>query len=318
PRRRRRRVAGSQPRHVGQVRRARPARRLRRLGLPRRLLQDPGLLQEEPPLPRALQPGDARAGRRDGGRAGRHLAARRPPRGAGRVHREIDCPRPRPAQPPLRRGGQHPVHRRRGRPLRGRGLPHAGEDPAGPVRLRRQVPGGRGAHMTGPFDKSAELRELLDALCEESITPEQVRRLEELVLTHPEAEAYYVQYMSLYADLGGHFGTLPARAGQSLRDRVGAGQPVGAPPPPPPPRVGFLPGAALGLSGAAAAVLIVMALTQRGPDPPPPGPAPEATDHTVAVLHQVTEARWEETGLPTQAGAPLPPGWLRLKSGLAH
>src|SRR5262249_23648103 len=70
--------------------------------------------------------------------------------------------------------------------------------------------------------------------------------------------------------------------------------------------------------GAAAAVLIVTALTQRGPDPPPPGPGPEATDHTVAVLHQVTEARWENTGLPTQAGAPLPPGWLRLKSGLAH
>src|SRR6516162_1933988 len=47
----------------------------------------------------------------------------------------------------------------------------------------------------------AELRALLDALCEESISPEQVRRLEELVLNRPDAEAYYVQYMNLYADL---------------------------------------------------------------------------------------------------------------------
>src|SRR6516225_3328148 len=47
----------------------------------------------------------------------------------------------------------------------------------------------------------AELRSLLDALCEESISAEQLRRLEELVLSHPDAEAYYVQYMYLYADL---------------------------------------------------------------------------------------------------------------------
>ena len=33
----------------------------------------------------------------------------------------------------------------------------------------------------------AELRSLLDALCEESISAEQVRRLEELVLSHPDA-----------------------------------------------------------------------------------------------------------------------------------
>ena len=39
-----------------------------------------------------------------------------------------------------------------------------------------------------PFQDLAELRALLDALCEESITPEQVGRLEELVLAHPEAE----------------------------------------------------------------------------------------------------------------------------------
>ena len=59
--------------------------------------------------------------------------------------------------------------------------------------------------MTRPFAESDELRTLLDAVCEERITPDQLRRLEHLVLTHPEAEAYYVQYMSLSADLARHF-----------------------------------------------------------------------------------------------------------------
>ena len=78
--------------------------------------------------------------------------------------------------------------------------------------------------MNRPFHNFDELRALLDALCEESITGAQVQRLEELVLTHPEAEAYYVQYMSLHADLAGRFGGLPARAEQSLRDRLQTGQ----------------------------------------------------------------------------------------------
>lgn len=55
----------------------------------------------------------------------------------------------------------------------------------------------------------AELRPLLDALCEESITAPQLARLEELVLNHPEAEAFYVQFMSFHADLIGHFAGLP-------------------------------------------------------------------------------------------------------------
>jgi hypothetical protein len=64
--------------------------------------------------------------------------------------------------------------------------------------------------MTRETDEIAELRGLLDALCEESITAAQVRRLEELVLARPEAEAYYVQYMGLYAALGRHYAGRPA------------------------------------------------------------------------------------------------------------
>src|SRR5262249_34011052 len=142
-------------------------------------------------------------------------------------HRETSPGGPRPARPPARGRGHHPVHRRPGRPLRRCRLQGAGEDSAGPVRLRQQNSCEGKVVMTGPFREFAELRSLLDAVCEESITAEQLRRLEELVLNHPEAEAYYVQFMSLHADLVGHFGRLPARAEQSLRDRVQTGQDQG-------------------------------------------------------------------------------------------
>ncbi|HEY1188653.1 MAG TPA: alpha-2-macroglobulin family protein [Gemmata sp.] len=55
----------------------------------------------------------------------------------------------------------------------------------------------------------AELQPLLDALCEETITAEQLKRLEELVLMHPEAEAHYIRFMSFHADLIGQFAGLP-------------------------------------------------------------------------------------------------------------
>jgi hypothetical protein len=56
---------------------------------------------------------------------------------------------------------------------------------------------------------TAELQPLLDALCEETITPEQLRRLEELVLSRPEAESHYIQFMSMQAALIGHIAGLP-------------------------------------------------------------------------------------------------------------
>jgi hypothetical protein len=167
-----------------------------------------------------------------------------------------------------------------------------------------------------PLHDLPELRALLDALCEETITPEQVSRLEQLVLTHPEAEAYYVQYLSQHADLVCHFSVLPARTEQALRERVTAA------PATHPARAGRLRlvWAGVGLTGLAAGVLLALTLGRwlAGDSQQSPGRGPEASDNTVAVLLQAAGTRWEDTGLPTRAGAALPPGWLRLKSGLAH
>jgi hypothetical protein len=48
------------------------------------------------------------------------------------------------------------------------------------------------------------------------------------------------------------------------------------------------------------------------------GPVAERTDDTIAILLQTHSAVWEDTGMPTRPGSPLPPGRLVLKSGYAH
>jgi hypothetical protein len=173
--------------------------------------------------------------------------------------------------------------------------------------------------MTPPFDLT-ELRDLLDALCDERISVEQMRRLEELVLAHPEAEAFYVRYMSLYADLVGHFAVLPQLTEQALRERGGGARtPAPAAVSPKGRRGRGL--SALGLltvTGLAAGLVLGVMLWRREAVPPAPEGAGEAVDLTVAVLLRAPEAEWDDTDLPTWAGAPLPPGLLRLKSGYAH
>ncbi len=73
------------------------------------------------------------------------------------------------------------------------------------------------------------------------------------------------------------------------------------------------------MSSLAAGLLLVLALGLRPPgEYPPSDPAAEPSDNTVAVLLRASGAEWGETDLPTRAGVPLPPGRLRLRSGLAH
>jgi hypothetical protein len=76
----------------------------------------------------------------------------------------------------------------------------------------------------------------------------------------------------------------------------------------------------IGLSGLAAGLLLGLGLfPHAGPHVPTrTAPAAEQTDNTVAVLLQTHRAEWEETGLPTRPGSPLPPGKLVLKAGHAQ
>jgi hypothetical protein len=168
--------------------------------------------------------------------------------------------------------------------------------------------------MTQSFQDHAELGDLLHALCEETITPEQMRRLEELVLAHPEAEALYVQCLDLQAGLARHFAASPATIEPSLRRRIET--------PSPPARFRRLRGVPLkvmGLAGLAAGVIVAIALTwEKAVTVPSPGePGAEPTDDSVAILVEAAGAEWGDTGMPTRTGAPLPAGRLLLKAGCA-
>src|SRR5262249_19848261 len=194
--------------------------------------------------------------------------------------------------------------------------------PAVAVRLCHADPVRRGERMTRPFEHQAELEALIDALCEGSITAEQVQRLEQLVLAHPEAEAYYVQAMSLHADLALHLRALPGLTGAGRGGRVGTVTPAALPVPQrrrwPAGRGRLLGWGGMGLSGLAAGLLLAVAFqpgpqsasTERDKDP-------ERVDNTVAVLLHAPEAGWGETELPPRARAPPPPRALRLQSGVA-
>ena len=77
--------------------------------------------------------------------------------------------------------------------------------------------------MTRGPDRFDELRGLLEALCEEAITPEQVARLEALVLADPEAEIYYINYMQMQVDLLREFGAISPRPGAGCREGMDRG-----------------------------------------------------------------------------------------------
>jgi hypothetical protein len=169
----------------------------------------------------------------------------------------------------------------------------------------------------------SELRSLLDAVCEETITEVQMERLEEMVLADPEAEAFYVQYMSMFAELHRHF------AGREVEDRLRERLEEQSQHKPFAFRVRAWarqhPAQAvlvtmISSAGLAAAILLAI-LSFHSPTIPgndlvaSPG---EPIDRSVAVLAQAADAVWEDTGMATSAGSPLPPGRLRLRSGLAR
>jgi hypothetical protein len=158
-----------------------------------------------------------------------------------------------------------------------------------------------------PSDQT-ELRGLLDALCEDCITPEQVRRLEEMVLADPQAEAYYVQYMALFAELSRRFRGTEAAQARRAATAVPRRQVW---------RRRIVLWGAIGVAGLAAAVLLVVMLDQSKTARLQVQDQEERGDDTVALLLQAPGAVWERTDPPPRVGAPLAPGMLRLKSGHA-
>jgi hypothetical protein len=176
--------------------------------------------------------------------------------------------------------------------------------------------------MNPAFPEHAELLRLLDALCEESISLEQMRRLEEVLLSNPQAEAFYVQYMNQFADLRRHFtaraGLTPLVGGllsqtrndNSANSASSASRFSSA--------RGLLHSRSIWLSVVAASILIASSVLGLKLLLMGESEQDEPVDYSVAVLLQAPGARWHSSDSPPHAGEPLTPGWLHLESGLAQ
>lgn len=156
--------------------------------------------------------------------------------------------------------------------------------------------------MSEPVDWLDELRDLCDASIEGRLTDGQRQRLEQLVLGRPEARRVYAEYLHQHACL--HWSaadpallplgqpTRPAAETRPARVRR--------------PRLLRWGGAALAASVLAAVGLGVLIF--KGPRSP----------GAVATLAESKACKWESGTLPTQSGARLGAGRLRLAEGLAH
>jgi hypothetical protein len=168
--------------------------------------------------------------------------------------------------------------------------------------------------MTRESDRSVELRLLIEALCEDSITPEQMARLEEMVLADREAKTFYIKYMHLQSDLRRKFGgVLPE--GDFVRRLWIV-----------PPR---RPSASWKRRATAAAVVLLLVglgaafLRSKGHSPAPaslavkPYPRVDA-DNGLAMVVNLDGVAWESDNEPHPAvGDIIAPGRFCFRSGRA-
>jgi hypothetical protein len=156
---------------------------------------------------------------------------------------------------------------------------------------------------------SSDFRELCDAVFDDRATHEQVRQLEELVLSSPDLKRLYVELVHQHA---------------SLSWSVVEGEPLDAPPEPvgdassipivglnaagQPPQTSQRLYWPLGAIAMAAAVIIAL-LT--------PIFWGEGSDESVASIANAKNCLWRATDLPTANGSRLVPGRMTLVEGLA-
>src|SRR5262245_46172484 len=136
--------------------------------------------------------------------------------------------------------------------------------------------------------RADEVRALCERLIEGTLAPEEHARLERLVLDNADARRLYVEYMHLHASLRWQAGAMSAAPlAQAMRPRGVRRFAVAA--------------------SAAAAVLLGIAGVRWQ----------RAHGGAVATLAAARGCRWEGGALPTDEGARLKPGRLRLAEGLA-
>lgn len=155
---------------------------------------------------------------------------------------------------------------------------------------------------------SHEFDEVVAAVCHGSASDEQMRALNELLRSHAAACDEYIFRVEIHSRLGSEPDLFPeANAGQSISPENGF-------PLPPQPRHHLR----LGWFITLAACVALLASGWWWLRFPRSSERKGTTSTAVAMLNQVVDAKWNAAGEAPRLGAPLEPGWLRLKSGLAQ
>jgi hypothetical protein len=160
-----------------------------------------------------------------------------------------------------------------------------------------------------------ELWSLAEVFVEGTATAAERRRLEERLRGEPLSRLFYVAYLDLHAQLQWRTRGESARAAPQRAEQQE---------PPKPRRLSRFTGApvraALAASLLLAGVILGAYLVLRhGPEEGEAGDLPEPPDGSVAVLIDDSNTVWEKgTSLPTGTGSALPPGRLKLRSGVVE
>lgn len=145
------------------------------------------------------------------------------------------------------------------------------------------------------------------AVCHGSATDEQVRALNALLRNHSEARDEYILRLELHSRLASAPDLFASEAAGPIPSpenalRIQPARSVS--------RTQWV----LALAASAALLLTGVWWVYRTE----PGARQGDTSQAVAMLNRVVDAVWRQPGENPRLGAPLEPGWLRLKSGLAQ
>ena len=165
---------------------------------------------------------------------------------------------------------------------------------------------------------SREFDEAVAAVCHGSASDEQMRELNELLLSDSVARDQYILRLELHSRLASEpdlFVSTEQEASEASLTGPGITLPRNVPYIDSPRR-----GRKRKLSWvvALAACVALLAAGWWGSRLSQPSERRGTTSKAVAMLNRAVDVQWDQRGDPPRLGAPLEPGWLRLKSGLAQ
>lgn len=154
---------------------------------------------------------------------------------------------------------------------------------------------------------SGEFDDAVAAVCHGVASDEQMRRLNELLRGNPGARDEYILRLEIHSRLA----SAPDLFAREIQVAP-ASREVVSPAHPPHRARSVTPVIALAASLALLAAGWLAMHWWRSAD------RKGTTSKAVAMLNRVVDAEWNQTGEAPRLGAPLEPGWLRLRSGFAQ